>query len=198
MNQSSSKAAFIDRDGVINELIWNPATSCYESPHHENDVRLISTAFEALLLLQKEYKIFVVSNQPSYAKGKTSLEEIHKISANIANSLLAQGIKIERFYYCYHHPHGIVPEYTKVCECRKPQPRFLLEAAKDFHLDLSQSWMIGDQDTDILCGQNVGCKTALILNKHSEAKRGETKPTLNANDLWSAAQKIHSQTKETP
>lgn len=181
-------AAFIDRDGVINELIFNPATGVYESPHHIEDLKIIPSALEALKKIQSlGFEIFVVSNQPSYAKGKTSLEEIQSIANQVSKTLENQGIFVREFYYCFHHPEGIVAEFAKNCECRKPKAGALLEAAKKYEIDLRNSWMIGDQDSDVQCGQAASCQTILIHNPHSKEKRGKSAPTFTAGSLADAA-----------
>ena len=172
-----NKAIFFDRDGVINNLIFNPKTGEYESPHEPEDLEIISGALETIKTLSdKGYQIFVISNQPSYAKGKTTLEKIKEIQQKLKTQIEDCGINIREYYYCYHHPDGIVPEYTGECKCRKPKPFFIKKAEKDYDLDLSNSWMIGDQDSDIECGKNAGVKTILIINKDSGKKRGQVSP----------------------
>lgn len=189
-------AAFIDRDGVINDLIFNPKTGENESPHYLKDLKLIPSAIDGLKMLQKAgFQLFVVSNQPSYAKGKTTLEEIKAIGDEVRKTLEKAGVNVREFFYCYHHPQGIVPEYSGECDCRKPKPYFLVKAAEQFSLDLRKSWMVGDQDTDVQCGQNAGCKTVLLTNPDSAAKRGKSKPTLTAADLKMAAEMIMAAVK---
>ncbi len=168
------KAIFFDRDGVINDLIFNPKTGEFESPHHLKDLKMISGAAHAMKAAQdKGFEIFIVSNQPSYAKGKTTLEEIKRIALSVMENLEAEGVSVRDSFYCYHHPRGILPEWTMLCECRKPSPFFLKMAAEQYVLDLGSSWMIGDQDTDIECGKLAGCQTILIENPDSEKKRGQ-------------------------
>ena len=184
-------AIFVDRDGVINELVFNPITQAYESPHLVSDLTIIDGACNALQKLSKQnFKLFIVSNQPSYAKGKTTLENIKSIAESVKTHLSAQSIEIVEDYYCYHHPEGTVPEFTKICDCRKPKPYFLIKAANDYGIDLKKSWMIGDQDSDIECGQKAGCQTALVTNPHSESKRGRSNPTFISKTLAEAAEMI--------
>ena len=81
------------------------------------------------------------------------------------------GAYLDGIYFCPHHPHkgfeGEIPELKVECECRKPKPGMLLQSAKDFNIDLSKSWMIGDSDNDILAGENAGCFTARVTEKDS-------------------------------
>ena len=80
-----------------------------------------------------------------------------------------EGAYVDGIYYCPHHPHkgyeGEVPELKIECECRKPKPGMLLQAAKDFNIDLEKSWMVGDSDTDIEAGKKAGCQTFLVGEK---------------------------------
>jgi D-glycero-D-manno-heptose 1,7-bisphosphate phosphatase len=162
-----NKAIFLDRDGVINKMVFNPNTGEYESPHSPEDFELYPWTVETLLRFQEmNYLLFLVSNQPSYAKGKTSLENIKAIHEKFHNYIYDRGVKFTEYYYCYHHPHGIVPEYTGKCICRKPEPFFVMKAVKEFNIDTEKSWFIGDRDMDIFCGKAGGLKTILV-NKDS-------------------------------
>jgi D-glycero-D-manno-heptose 1,7-bisphosphate phosphatase len=184
-----SKAVFLDRDGVLNEPILNPKTSEFESPHAVSDLHILPGVFEALKDLQKYFKLFVVTNQPSYAKGKVTLEVLEDIAANLKSSLEDNEVRIQEYYYCFHHPESIYLEF-RGCECRKPSPFFLKKAAQDFNLDMKNSWMIGDRDTDIQSGKAAGCKTILIENVLSKSKQGKEKPTEVAKDILTASKII--------
>ena len=185
-------AVFLDRDGVLNELIFNPKTGEHESPHEPADLKMLPGAAEAARKLQDAgYALFIVSNQPSYAKGKTSLENIQAIARGVEAALSAAGAVIERALYCYHHPDGVVAGYSGACRCRKPKPQLLFDARDEFNLDLSRSWLIGDQDSDVECGTRAGCRTVALANPHSAKKRpGKHAPTMSARDLQDAVEKI--------
>lgn len=184
-------AVFLDRDGVINELVLNPGTGEYEPPHAPEDLVLVPGVVPALRELQNAgFDLFLVSNQPDYAKGKTTLEQIRVIHEKLDRVLKAGGVRFREYYYCYHHPNGIVPEYSFACECRKPKPYFLLKAAGDYGIDLARSWMIGDRDTDIRCGKSVGTKTILILEPHSAGYRGSGGSDYRADTLLEAVRII--------
>jgi len=188
------RAVFLDRDGVINRLVYNPETGQYESPYCVKDLVLYPYAARSLIKLQQRgYMLFLVSNQPGYAKGKTTLENIRSIHEEIHHYLTGNGIKFTGYYYCYHHPDGIVPEYALKCRCRKPGAYFLREAEIKFGLDLVNSWFIGDQDTDIFCGQAVQTRTILINNIHSAHKRGRSFPDYQVWDLLSATELLLKQ-----
>jgi D-glycero-D-manno-heptose 1,7-bisphosphate phosphatase len=183
----TNRAVFLDRDGVINPLVYNLSTNEYESPHYVEDFSVFPYVVRSIeKLIQKDFKIFLITNQPSYAKGKTTLENIHAIHASMDLLFVQHNIKFTNYYYCYHHPQGIVPEYSEDCDCRKPKSKFLKDAEKDYGIDLKNSWLIGDQDSDIQCGQSQGLKTVQVENKHSIKKRGTTVPDYYAQNLQHA------------
>ncbi len=189
------KAVFLDRDGVLNKLVFNPVTRAYESPHYPKDLILCGNIIPSLKkLIKAGYKLFIVSNQPSYAKGKTTLKAIKQIARKFNGDLKKKGVQLSRAYYCYHHPDGIVPGYGGRCACRKPEPFFLLKAKKKYRLDLKESWMIGDRDSDTECGQRAGCKTILIKNPHSSDYQGKIKPDYKAKNLADAAKVVMAKT----
>lgn len=185
------KAVFLDRDGVLNELICNPITGEFEPPHRVEDMKLYPYVIECLEKLQSEgYDLFLVSNQPDYAKGKATLETLKNIHKKFDEILKSQEVYFREYYYCYHHPNGTLFEYSYACECRKPKPFFLFKAKEDYNVDLVSSWMIGDQDTDILCGKAGGMKTILIDDSKSAKKRGKSQPTYKAKNLKEAVEII--------
>src|SRR5665647_398655 len=125
-------AVFLDRDGVINDLVLNPDTGEYEPPHSADDLVISPEVIRSLCDIQAAgFDLFLVSNQPDCAKGKTTLGQIQAVHEKLDQILKSKGIFFRDYYYCYHHPNGIVPEYSIACECRKPKPFFLLKAARD-------------------------------------------------------------------
>lgn len=156
-------AIFLDRDGVINPLTLNRATGNMESPLQPGDFHLFDEVIPSLLRLQRaSYLLVLVSNQPNYALGKSTLESLEGIHQKFLQELVSAGIHFARFSYCFHHPRGVTPGYSGLCVCRKPSPWFLLRARDDFELSLDASWMIGDQPTDIQCGKAAGVQTIRI------------------------------------
>jgi D-glycero-D-manno-heptose 1,7-bisphosphate phosphatase len=184
-------AVFLDRDGVINELVLNTGTGEYEPPHFAEDLVLFPDVIRSLSVLKDAgFDLFLVSNQPDYAKGKTTLEQIRAVHDRFDQILKSEGILFRDYYYCYHHPNGIVPEYSFACECRKPEPYFLLKAARDYGIDLTVSWMVGDRDTDIACGKSAGTRTILIKEPHSAGYSGSENPDYRAENLMDAVRII--------
>ena len=181
------KAVYLDRDGVLNELVPNPATGEYEPPHSPDDLIIFPDVIESLRILQDAgIELFLISNQPDYAKGKTTLENLQAVHAKLDRIVRSEGIQFREYYYCYHHPQGKVPEYSIECECRKPKPFFILMAAKRYTLDLSRSWMVGDRDSDIECGKAAGTKTIMIENPQSLKYRTSSQPDFTVVNLIDA------------
>jgi len=181
------KAVFLDRDGVLNRLVYNPVTKEYESPHCEKDLKIFPGVAGLLKKLQeKGFLLFIISNQPSYAKGKATLKNIQSVHRRMIKALKRAGVKFRGCYYCYHHPRGVVKKYSFDCLCRKPKPFFLLLAKEKYKLDMDNSWFVGDQDFDVLCGQAAQVKTILINEEHSKAKRGQSRPDYFVKNLKEA------------
>jgi D-glycero-D-manno-heptose 1,7-bisphosphate phosphatase len=186
---SGARAAFVDRDGTINELVPDPQTGLPESPLRVEDVALIPGAADALRRLAAGGWLLVgVSNQPAAAKGTVSPEQMADVQARVLELLGADGARLDDFRICPHHPEGVVPGLAGPCDCRKPAPGMLLDAARDLDIDLERSWMIGDTDGDVLAGAAAGCRTVLIEQEASGHKRkGTGQPDAVVPDLQDAA-----------
>ena len=181
-------AVFLDRDGVLNALALNPATGAWESPHRPEEVQAAPGLAQGLAMLAAApYRLFVVSNQPSAAKGKCTLEDLRAVHTVVSLMVAATGASISEWYYCHHHPQGVVPELSGPCPCRKPGTFFLEDAAARHGIDLARSWFVGDSDADIDCGRAKGCRTVLIEALHSEGRRRSAAPHHRAADLAEAA-----------
>jgi D-glycero-D-manno-heptose 1,7-bisphosphate phosphatase len=185
---SGAPAAFIDRDGVVNELTPDPASGRPESPLRAQDVVLVDGAAAALRHLAAGGLLLVgVSNQPAAAKGTISPAELDAVQERVIELLAADGVRFDAFRVCLHHPEGIVPELSGACDCRKPAPGMLLDAARALNIDLSASWMIGDTDSDVEAGAAAGCRTVLIEHPGSAHKRDRgAEPDAVAPDLGAA------------
>lgn len=182
-----SRSIFLDRDGTLNALIYYADTQEWESPRTVDDFAMLPGVLDALEALSLSgWSFILVSNQPSYAKGKTSLEALNAIHDALERQLRQHRIRLQEVYYCYHHPQGMVPALTTICDCRKPKIGSLLKAQQQYMLDLSQCWFIGDQDSDVLCGAAAGCKTIQLTYEPSRSKRGSTVPDYRCNDLSEA------------
>ena len=164
--KNKQKAIFLDRDGTINKLagfVTNP-----------KQFELIQDAADAIKLINKSgYLAIVVTNQPVIARGDCTFEELQTIHDKMETELGKKGAFVDAIYVCPHHTdkgfEGERPEYKCDCNCRKPKPGLFLQAAKDFNINLSQSYMIGDSDSDIEAGQNAGVQKSLKIGT-SEGK----------------------------
>lgn len=183
---------FLDRDGVVNELVRDPTSGGAESPLSAGDVVLIDGAVAALARLREAGLMLIgVSNQPAAAKGTVALQELFDVQARVMQLLGAGNVNFDAFELCLHHPEGVVPELSGFCTCRKPAPGMLLAAAARLDIDLRGSWMVGDTDPDIAAGQAAGCRTVLVENPGSAHKRpGAAVPTAVTADLAAAARLI--------
>lgn len=135
-------AAFLDRDGVLNV----DRGYTFRLEH----LVMIPTAPAAVRLLNDAgYYVFVVTNQAGVARGFYSEAAVESFNAQMQKILQAEGAHIDAFYYCPHHPDGVVKELAIRCRCRKPQPGMLEQAARDWPIDLDRSFLIGDKDHDV-------------------------------------------------
>lgn len=159
------KAIFLDRDGTINKYVGFLT--------HPNQFELLPGAAEAIKLINKSiYLAIVVTNQPVIARGDCTWDELQQIHDKMETLLGKEGAFLDCIYICPHHKdkgfESERPEYKFDCECRKPKPGLLQRAAKDFNIDLSLSYMIGDSGRDIESGFRAGCKKSLLLEKNNE------------------------------
>nr|WP_294493419.1 D-glycero-beta-D-manno-heptose 1,7-bisphosphate 7-phosphatase [uncultured Anaerosporobacter sp.] len=166
---NKQKAIFLDRDGTINKYIG--------FLHKTDEFELLLGVTDAIKKINESgYLAIVVTNQPVIARGEVSLTELQEIHNKMEMLLGIEGAYLDAIYYCPHHPHngyeGERIEYKINCECRKPKPGMLFKAAKDFNIDLTQSWMVGDGENDVKAGSAAGCKTALI--NLGDTKYGQT------------------------
>lgn len=160
--KNKQKAIFLDRDGTINKYVGYL--------RNIDNFELIEGVSEAVKLInQSGYLAIVVTNQPVIARGEVSWDELHEIHRKMETLLGKDGAYIDGIYICPHHPdkgfEGERPEYKFDCECRKPKPGLLLQAAKDFNIDLSESYMIGDDNRDMKAGDNAKVKGCLRVDE---------------------------------
>lgn len=160
---NKQKAIFLDRDGTINKYVG--------FLRNIDDFELIKGVAEAIKLInQSGYLAIVVTNQPVIARGEVTWEELNEIHKKMATLLGKEGAYVDGIYVCPHHPdkgfEGERPEYKIDCDCRKPKPGLLLQAAKDFNIDLSESYMIGDSHRDVEAGENAGVKKSIKVEEN--------------------------------
>jgi D-glycero-D-manno-heptose 1,7-bisphosphate phosphatase len=161
-------AIFLDRDGVLVEEVFYAQTGEWEAPLCPEDVRLVEGTADALRELSESgYVTVVISNQGGYAKGKTSLRALWLAHERFIELFAESGVKLDRVFYSYAHPEGMVPHFSGPSLDRKPSPYNLMIAAAQLELDLSSSWMIGDRESDIACAQAAGVRAILVENPNA-------------------------------
>ena len=157
----SHHAIFLDRDGTIN----------YDTGYVKNpdDIKILDGVSEGIRKLKHDFgfKIVVISNQAGVAKGLMTIEDVETVNSRIEFLLKQEQAEIDRFYYCPYHPQFSSEEEAL---CRKPSPQMLLKAAEDMNLDLSRSYMVGDRESDVICGLNAGVKSILLKSDIYDAE----------------------------
>jgi len=168
------KAIFLDRDGVINRdtgYVFRWA-----------DFEFVPGAIAALRrLTEAGFTLIVITNQSGIARGYYTEQDVQTLTQAMTSYLSAQGVTITATYYCPHHISGTIAKYTRACDCRKPGPALLLQAASEHGLSLSESIMIGDKDSDIEAARAAGVGIAYLIDaKHSS----QVKPPSPPNDVF--------------
>jgi len=165
------KAAFLDRDGVLNRSVLMDGVPM--PPSVTEEVEILEGVSEAIeILIKADYLPVVVTNQPDVARGTTSRESVEQI-----NHYIGEQIGVEHFFICFH-------DNSDNCECRKPKPGLLQIAATELGLDISRSFLVGDRWRDIEAGQAAGCPTFFI--DYSYPERSPEKPFTPVSSLLEA------------
>ncbi len=189
----SRRAVFLDKDGTLVEDV----------PYNVDParIRLTAGAVEGLRALHAAgYRLVVISNQSGVARGYFPEAALAAVEGRLRELLHAAGVPLAGFYYCPHHPHGVVPAYAVACGCRKPAPGLIERAAREHGLDLARSWFVGDILDDVQAGRAAGCTTVLLDNGHETewVLTPERRPHHTAADLAEAAALITARTGEDP
>jgi D-glycero-D-manno-heptose 1,7-bisphosphate phosphatase len=181
------KAVFLDRDGTFIE------DTGYVGEIER--VKFLPGVVEAIKLLNtNRFTVIVVTNQAGVARGYFSEEDVEKVNNHIQKSLAGEGAVIDSFYYCPHHVDGVIEEYRGDCYNRKPNPGMLEEAARDFHIDLKRSFIIGDNVTDVEAGHRAGCRGILLAVEGRPA--GDTVPDYTAGSIHDAVKWLLDESPE--
>ncbi|MBN2349962.1 MAG: HAD-IIIA family hydrolase [Bacteroidales bacterium] len=164
---NNQKAIFLDRDGVLNIE--------QSFIHKPEDLKLYDfTARSVKKINASDFLSIVITNQSVIARNLCTIEELETIHNKLETELGQSRAKLDAIYYCPHHPDSGFPEenpeFKTDCECRKPKPGLFLKAAGDYNIDLSQSFMIGDSERDILAGKNAGCTTIGVMSGYGIKK----------------------------
>jgi D-glycero-D-manno-heptose 1,7-bisphosphate phosphatase len=190
-------AVFLDRDGVINALIYHRDAGIVDSPFTLEQFRILPRVPQAIRLLNDLHlPVVIVSNQPGIAKQHFSARMLESFERKLKAALQPVGARIDAIYYCLHHPEASLKALRKRCRCRKPAAGMLTQAAKDLGLSLSHSYMVGDGLTDVEAGTRAGCRTVFVGRWKCElcnfVHPPDLRPTFVANDLWEAVHVIRA------
>jgi len=174
------KCVFLDRDGTINKF-----NNFITKPEN---FELIEGASEAIKKINSRgYLAIVITNQPVIARGETDFETLDLIHMKMETELGKHGAYIDDLFYCPHHPDkgfpGERPEYKIECDCRKPKPGLILKAAKKYNIDLSRSYMVGDDTRDVNAGKNAGCIPVFLTNDKPVEGMNNIKTFANLRDF---------------
>ena len=185
-------AVFLDRDGTINEEV--------EYLDSLDKLKVIPSAYEAIRLINLSgMKALVITNQAGVAKGFFTEEFVNLTNERLQADLHRMGAKIDKFYYCPHHSTEGVGIYRQVCNCRKPAPGMLLNAAQELNIDLTRSYLVGDRFRDMEAGKKVGVRGVLVKTGFGQGllqddgpdeATPESKPDFIAEDILEAVQWI--------
>jgi D-glycero-D-manno-heptose 1,7-bisphosphate phosphatase len=183
-------AVFVDRDGTINE-------EC-DYLNNINGFKLLPDAERAISLLNKNnYLVVVISNQSGAARGYFPVELVTEINDLMRRELAKGEAFVDEIYFCPHHPDGVIPEYSKECDCRKPNTGLIEKARSELDIDMEGSYVIGDRWLDIECAHNANLPGILVLTGYGMEELQciatdpqRIKPAFVAKDLLAAVQWI--------
>jgi histidinol-phosphate phosphatase family protein len=172
------RAIFLDRDGVLNREV--------DLLHRPDQLELLPDTVAALKAINRsEFLAIVITNQPVVARNLCSIEELVSIHKHLETLLGKHGAYLDAIYYCPHHPDKGYPEenpaYKIDCQCRKPKPGMVLEAARRYNIDLKASYLIGDRESDMICARNAGVMGILVVGGVTAA--GSSR--LAQREVWS-------------
>ena len=196
------KAVLLDRDGVINALVYHQDVGVIDAPFTRSQFKLLPRVPEAIRLLNDlGLGVAMVSNQPGIAKGNLKPEVLKAFERTMISQIRAAGARLDRIYYCLHHPEAKVRKLRQRCTCRKPEIGLLEQAAADLQVSLDECYMVGDGIPDMLAGTRAGCRTIFVGRWKCEicqfTEAPHARPAFVAKDLWEAAQFIRSEATGT-
>lgn len=177
-SKRKGSAVFFDRDGTLTRH-WGIVLK-------KEDLKIQRGAHRTIRFINKlGLPVIVITNQGSVARGTITEKGLRALHEHIQKDLKKGGAFIDRFYFCPHHPtEGKLKKYSIACDCRKPNPGMLKDAAKRFNLDLEKCLFVGDTTTDIATGNNVGAKTVLVKTGHAGTdKKFKVRPDYSVKSI---------------
>lgn len=198
------KAVILDRDGTLNEIIYDENTEQFDSPLHESDLRILPNTCQALRILKSlGYLLIVVTNQPAGSKGKTTLSKLFDINRRMNKIFEDEGISLDDVLMCPHHPTGnskYCSHPSLICDCpgRKPGSLLINEAVKKHNIDIRQSFMVGDSCVDILAGEAEQLSTVFLGRFKCDVCQslGQSKPNFVFGNLYEFAKYLKVENNE--
>ena len=177
------KVAFLDRDGVLNvdfgyvhtwkKFIWVPG------------------AIQAMQKLSNlDFKLIIITNQSGIARGFYTEKDFGELMKAVVNELLTYKIEILDFFYCPHHIDGILKRYKIKCECRKPKPGLIKQALAKYRIDLNNSILIGDQESDIIAGETAGVGKCILVDSCKKVLEKNSDEIINFKGILSAVKSL--------
>lgn len=182
-SKSKNKAIFLDRDGVIFrevDHLWRI-----------QDAKFLPGVIRALQNVPPSFKLVIITNQAGIAKGLYTTRDYHRLNNWMLTILRSKHIRITKVYFCPHHPNAVIKKYKKICSCRKPKVGLFKKAARNLHLNLRESWSIGDKTSDIIAGKRAGSRTVLVKTGYGgKDKLFSIRPDFYFNNLTGAVNLI--------
>jgi D-glycero-D-manno-heptose 1,7-bisphosphate phosphatase len=182
-------AIFIDRDGTLSHEVGYV--------NHVSRFRPFAYAADAIRLVNRSpFAAVLVTNQAGVARGYFPESLIEQVHASLRETLAAGGATLDGIYYCPHHPSAGAPPFRRDCDCRKPRPGLLHQAAADLDLDLARSYVVGDRHGDLLLAWKVGARAVLVKSGYGlgeltyHAPSWPRQPDLVAENLLEAVARI--------
>ena len=195
-----NRAIFLDRDGVINPMVYDPEHGFVDSPANPAQFELCPDASTAVRVINEMgFLAVIASNQPGIAKGKYVPRLLDAMREKMLDGIAAGGGRIDGVYYCLHHPEARLSAYRVSCDCRKPKPGLLVQASLDLKIDLRRSYMVGDGLVDVAAGRSAGCRTVLLGALKCDLCRlmdDGNRPDFTADGLLEAVQLIRTLEEE--
>lgn len=192
------KAVLLDRDGVINALVYHHDVGIIDAPFTRAQFQVLPRVPEAIRLFNDlGLHVAIVSNQPGIAKGHLKRETLKSFERAILSAVRKSGGRIDHIYYCLHHPDATVSKLRQKCECRKPGIAMLQQAATDMGVELKDCYMVGDGIPDLEAATRAGCRPVFIGRWKCEicqfTEAPHVRPVIVAKSLWDAAQAIRDE-----
>lgn len=190
------RAVFLDRDGTLNEQMGYI--------NHPSRLKMLPGVSHAVRRLnQAGFKVVVISNQSGVARGYFPEKLVDEVNQDLAENLAGEGAKLDGVYVCPHHPSAEVPAYRLDCDCRKPRPGLILQAARELDLDLPGSFAVGDRLADVDCARRAGVRAILVRTGYGRGEEqyllptAKIKPAYVAEDLSEAVDWILANQNES-